>query len=61
MFTNFNSIPWPLWRKLGLKFGFAVVYFSIIYMTTITAQSQVILAILGLKIFFIKNPPKDMI
>ena len=48
-------------EKNGFKFGFTVVYFSIIYMTTVTAQGNVILAILGQKIFFIKNPQKDMI
>ena len=55
----FNSLV--ALEKNGFKFGFTVVYFSIIYMTTVTAQGNVILAILGQKIFFIKNPQKDMI
>ena len=55
----FNSLV--ALEKNGFKFGFTVVYFSIIYMTTVTAQGSVILAILGQKIFFIKNPQKDMI
>ena len=44
---NFNSVPWLLLSKTGLKFGFTAVYFSITYMTTMTAQCKVILAILG--------------
>ena len=55
----FNSLV--ALEKNGFKFGFTVVYFSIIYMTTVTAQGNVILTILGQKIFFIKNPQKDMI
>ena len=41
----FNSLV--ALEKNGFKFGFTVVYFSIIYMTTVTAQGNVILAILG--------------
>ena len=41
----FNSLV--ALEKNGFKFGFTVVYFSTIYMTTVTAQGNVILAILG--------------
>ena len=55
-----QQLCWNLQKK-GLKFGFTVVYFSITYITTMRAQGKVILAIVEKKVFFIKNPQKDMI